>query len=286
LHKLLATLPQLNRGPLLSRLSCVVVDNDVEMSAAPVVESLRATTPMDIVYSVEPERNFSRVRNRAVGLATGDLIAFIDDDEVPTADWLTTMLAILLQTEADGVLGPVRPYFDALPPLWLRKSRICERPSHPTGMYLHWRQTRTGNALVRRAVFCSPEPFCPQYSTGGEDIDFFKRAIARGHRFIWCEEAPVYEIVPPARWKLSYYLKRAILQGRISLKYACDRPTIFSHAQMALHALAALIIYTSIIPFMTIFGLHNAITFLIKWCHHFGRLSALLGIHLVRERNF
>ncbi len=59
--------------------------------------------------------------------------------------------------------------------------------------------------------------FDPAYGrTGGEDGDFFRRQSRLGRGFVWCDEAVVYEIVPPDRWRLSFHLKKSL---RIGLLY-------------------------------------------------------------------
>ena len=37
--------------------------------------------------------------------------------------------------------------------------------------------------------------------------------IAKGHVFIWCDEAAAYEVVPPARWKRSFLVRQAMSRG-------------------------------------------------------------------------
>jgi glycosyltransferase involved in cell wall biosynthesis len=266
--------------------SCVVVDNDSCGSARIVVDEFR---PKGIVsvFDIEPERNFANVRNRAIRQAKGEYVAFIDDDEVPVEDWLLELHGAMERFKADGVLGPVRPYFDSTPPAWITKSRLCERPAHPTGLELHWRQTRTGNALLKRSVFESDGIwFDPAFRTGGEDVDFFKRAMKAGKRFVWCEEAAAYELVSPERCRKSYFLKRALLQGRISLKYATEQPTLAARLRVGAKSLVAIVCYTLALPLLCLFGVEVAMKYLIKDCHHFGRLLALLGLPVLEERNF
>ena len=149
LRRLLARLGKLKGDGEAFTLSCVVVDNDAQRSAADVVAAARAATNLEIVYDCEPERNFAAVRNRAVKISRGDFIAFIDDDEVPVnaSGWWNFWRPVAIY-ECSGVLGPVRPYFDDPSPRWLVKSKICDRPEHPTGMSLNWDQTRSGNRLT------------------------------------------------------------------------------------------------------------------------------------------
>lgn len=267
--------------------SCVVVDNDAEGSARGLIEQLRTILAVPMQYEVEPTRNFAQVRNRVVSLAPGDLLAFIDDDEVPQEDWLLRMLQTMQQSQADAVLGPVRPYFENEPPKWVVKSRICERPAYPTGTVLHWRQTRTGNVLLRAAIIRDEGlRFDPAYGSGGEDVDFFRRAALAGKKFVWCEEAPAYELVPESRLTRSYHLKRALLQGRVSLRYSTEKPSFVGRVGVAAQALTAAILYTLALPFLFLVGDHLGMIYLIKDCHHLSRLGAMLGFGRSAGRNF
>ena len=274
-------------GKLAFTLSAAVVDNDAAGSAHAVVKSFLANGALPISYEIEVERNFARVRNRVVALAKGDFLAFIDDDEVPTPEWMLNLLATQARFDVDGVLGPVRPYFEVDPPAWITRGKLCERPVHPTGMTLGWTQTRTGNALLRSGIFRERNlRFDPAFAIGGEDVDFFKRAIGTGCRFVWCEEAPAYELVPAARLRKSYFLKRALLQGQISLRYAGTRLTLATRARVAVRSLTALFLYTSFLPVLALGGFHRVMKYLIKISHHSGQVLAAAGIRPMHQRNF
>jgi succinoglycan biosynthesis protein ExoM len=267
--------------------SCVVVDNDALESARKVVERWRPNFPVTIQYEVEPARNIAVARNRALQSARGNLIAFIDDDEVPQKDWLCRLRNTLAEYDADVVLGPVRPYFDEAPPQWLLKSGLCRRESLSTGSKVHWRRTRTGNLLMRaQIVNRAGILFDPAYGTGGEDVDFFRRAAGKGKVFVWCEEAPVYELVSGNRLQRRYYIERALLQGRISLRYAMNDESISGLVVVGVKALAAILIYTCALPFLFIAARHLGIKYLIKDCHHISRLLAIFGVGDVSRRDF
>jgi glycosyltransferase involved in cell wall biosynthesis len=265
----------------------VAVDNDRESSARAMVSSLASRLRLPLRYDVVPDRNFARVRNRAVELAPGEFIAFIDDDEVPFENWLSRLHAAIKQYHADGVLGPVRPYFDQTPPRWLAKSGLCERPSYPTGTVLNWGQTRTGNTMLRKTIFSRHGVwFDPRFATGGEDKDFFKRAAAAGCKFVWCEEAAVCELVPLERQRKRYYLKRALLQGAISLKYDLDSQRSGNFSRLAFKTLTAAVGYTLLLPVFFIAGMHVLMKYLVKDCHHISRLSAMMGRPILKNRDF
>ena len=250
--------------------SVVVTDNDKTQSAQAAVREAAAMLSFPILYTVEPDQNIAKARNRAVLNSTGDYIAFIDDDESPERDWLITALHACQAHGADGVLAPVRPVFEHEPPSWLVKGRFCERPEHPTGYALDWRETRTGNVLFRRALIAGmAEPFAVAYGNGGEDTDFFKRLMEAGATFVWCNEAPVHEVVPPDRCQRRYFLKRALLRGQNERKLA--------NLASICKSLVAVPAYLLMLPFMLLAGQHWFMHYSIRLCDHAGKLAGVLG---------
>src|SRR5262249_24944284 len=151
--------------------------------------------------------------------ATGDLIAFIDDDEFPVRDWLRKLLEALSEFNVAGVLGPVVPHFDYEPPRWVKCGRFFDRPAHHTGYSIPARESRTGNVLINKGIVpAAEEPFREEFGSGGEVVDFFRRLAEKGHEFVRCSEAVTFEEVPPSRCRRGYLLKRALLRGAISVK--------------------------------------------------------------------
>jgi glycosyltransferase involved in cell wall biosynthesis len=257
--------------------SIVVADNDSQQSAKNTVEAFKASNIIKIKYCVEPEQNIALARNKAIENADGNYIAFIDDDELPAVNWLSTMLSTLTNYKADGVLGPVRPFFDINPPDWIIKGRFCDRPEHPTGLELNWRQTRTGNVLFRRDILDKLTiPFREQFGNGGEDQDFFKRLIETGHKFVWCNEAIVYEIVPPERLTRRYMLKRALLRGQNEKLHLNRRSLIKSMVAVPMYLLVLSVIWLR--------GEHEFMKFLIRLFDHIGKLLVATGIKPVKGK--
>jgi succinoglycan biosynthesis protein ExoM len=261
------------------RYSAVVADNDRAGSARAGVEAFAAQASMPVRYCLEPEQNIARVRNRALQHAEGELAAFIDDDEVPEPDWLAVMLQAMQRTGADGVLGPVNPYFDGAPPAWVKKGGFFERPVHPDGYVLRWAECRTGNVLFSRAMIEGiAEPFRPQFATAGEDMDFFRRMIDQGRRFIWCPAGAVRELIPPARMRWSFLLRRALLRGSNYPKHPQGR------GRAILKSLIAVPAYVLALPLLALLGRHLLLKYLIKLCDHSARLLAFSGWSLMKER--
>src|SRR5262249_47549740 len=111
-----------------------------------------------------------------------------------------------------------------------------------------------------------------------EDTDFFRRAIEKGHRFIWCDEALVFECVPPSRWTRRFMLKRALLRGGNSLKYPRNRLCLLAKSLVAIPA------YGLALPFLQLIGHYLFMKYLIKLCDHTGRLLAVASLNPVADR--
>ncbi|OGD32777.1 MAG: hypothetical protein A2V45_15540 [Candidatus Aminicenantes bacterium RBG_19FT_COMBO_58_17] len=286
LERLLRSLSRQETGGLFVY-SIVVVDNDVLGPAQETISRLRDELGLEIDYGIEPERTIPAARNHALRLARGNHIAIIDDDEFPPQTWLASMFRALRTFGVDGVLGPVNPFFAQEPPAWLIKGRFCERPVYRTGTLLRWDQTRTGNVLLKREVFDEHRLFFdPNWKTSGSDRAFFKSAMQLGYKFIFVEEAPVFENVPPERWKKTYYLKRALVQGFNAHRNSAGESRGVSRLLMPMKSAAAVVAYAIALPFAACIGTHVLVRCMEGGGHHLSRLSAMFGIELIKRRGF
>jgi len=258
--------------------SVVVADNDRGQSAKAVVEEIASRSPMQVFYCVEPRQNIALARNLAIENASGNFIAFIDDDEFPIPRWLVKLYTACEEYGVDGVLGPVVPHFEAGTPPWVRRGGFYNRPIYPKGLRLDWRKGRTGNVLLKRDIIPAGRPAFREEFRAGEDQDFFRRMVDLGYRFIWSADAIVYESVPPFRCRRSVMLRRALLRGAS----AALQPTV-GVVNIAKSVLA-IVIYVSALPVALLLGQHRFMTLLVKLCDHLGKLLALLGINPIKEQ--
>jgi succinoglycan biosynthesis protein ExoM len=204
------------------------------------------------------------------------------DDEIPGPGWLVTMFKALNAYKADGVLGPVKPQFEETPPQWVVDGKFYEKPGrkrHRDGDVLHWLDTRTSNVFMRRDVIANGDMlFRAALGRGGEDKEFFSRMIATGRVFVWCNEAPVFEVIPPGRCRRTFMLKRALLRGKVSLLYPC------AGLRDNLKSVLAIILYTPALPFLLLRGQHIFMTYLIAYCDHIGKILGLVGLDVIKEK--
>ena len=116
--------------------------------------------------------------------------------------------------------------------------------------------------------------------SGGGDAVFFKKMIQRGKVFVWCDEACVYEAVPPQRQTRAYYIKRAFTRG---LTEAWET-RVFSPG--TLRSLVAIPLYTAALPFLWLLGQHLFMRYLVKDCDHLAKILGFIGIKVVSERPY
>ena len=87
----------------------IVVDNASTDSTRDVVESFRGARPVRYVYESTP--GVSRARNAGCRAAGGDIVAFLDDDAVPTGTWLENIENAFLKSKSIGIVGGAIHHF-------------------------------------------------------------------------------------------------------------------------------------------------------------------------------
>lgn len=208
LRELLRELAKLTfRKVPIPRLEIIVVDTpDNSGSAQEICET--ASLPWPIKYVVEPRRGLTYARNRAIAEAGAvDFVALIDDDEVPSPQWLDEHLWAQAEFAADVVSGPAMPKYASGVAEWVKNGRFFDRQVRATGTTR--RSCPTNNVLVATHVFKRVPKFDDTFAlSGAEDIDFFLRVSQAGYRIVWSQEAVVFESVSAKRGTVAWILRR------------------------------------------------------------------------------
>jgi len=207
LHKLLISL--LNQECESKFVYTIIVsDNDSECSAEPIVKEF-IKNGLNIIYDVEPVKNISLNRNRALSHATGDFIAILDDDQYVGNRWLLYLYNTIITYHADVAFGAVIPIFKEGTSTLIRKSNaygIANCPDGFSGGMLY----HTGNCCFRTELITDmKEPFDVQLGTQmSEDTKFFELLRQQGCKIVWSKQATCYEYISPSRTKISWLLRR------------------------------------------------------------------------------
>lgn len=198
-----------------TRLELVIVDNAPEAAARSMTESLLARAPFPVVYVHEPAPGIANARNAGWAAARGRLVASIDDDETAHPLWLARLLAARETLDAAVVFGPVETVLPTAVTLHQEYFKAFFARVGPQQTQRLDRFYGMGNSLLVKAAMGSDEPFHKDANEiGGEDDFLFSRLIKQGVVFGWAHDALVYEVVPEARARLAYTLRRTFGYGQ------------------------------------------------------------------------
>jgi succinoglycan biosynthesis protein ExoM len=264
----------------------IIVDNDAAESARPVVEAPASSRlPFPIHYAVQPKRGIAITRNLTVAMASGDWLAFIDDDERAPERWLAQLVEAAARHGADGVLGPVVPVVPDDAPGWIRRGTFYDFPRMESGGIVPLNRLRFGNVLLRGAPLrAEPGPFNPAYGLmTGEDGDLLARMANKGAKIVWCDEAIVHEPVENARLSLRWLLQRALSGGqefaRKTLAGTYGSVTLLRRIKLFVQAAAQMAVAGVLALVSWPVGRHRAVAWLIKASANLGKLSIFWGWH-------
>ncbi len=162
-------------------------------------------------------------RNRGIGVAEGDVIAFFDDDAVADRRWIEELVRMYVEYDAISAGGKILPLWmgekpDYLPEefYWLIGATYLGFPDEVREV----RNTFTSNLSFRADVIRRIGGFrseflerngIPMQSEETEVCERMRRIYGRG--VMYNPNAVVYHKVYPEKLKYSYLLRRCFWQG-------------------------------------------------------------------------
>ena len=204
------------RAPAGWQVGVTIVDDDPDRSAAGVAAGLDELFELGCTYLFCGSQNISRARNAGLesAMREADWVGSIDDDVVVPPDWVS-ICASAVAGDHDAVTGPLIKDFSNGPP-WLRREPFDQLgymsgvDGQPTLV------CATGNNWIS-AEFLRARPalrFSPDLGqSGGEDMEFFHRAVEAGLRPVYSLGSAVTETEPVSRCTFSYQIRRAFWLG-------------------------------------------------------------------------
>lgn len=200
LDRCLAALAALAQGPQ----EIIIADNASAQEIGVLETLIERHHPLPIRLVQEPLQGAAPARNTAVAAATGSVLAFLDCDCRPRADWLQRgcdLLAshavaggpVVVSWEAGD--GPITPAaaFDLL--FGFDVARSYRRHQH----------VLTSNMWVRRDVFEAVGPFRQNVS---EDVEWCHRAALKGYRLAFDPHLVVFHRALSERAQLNARWRR------------------------------------------------------------------------------
>ena len=213
-----------------SQIGVLIVDNAPGGDTANILAQARDRLSVRLDLVEEPQRGISEARNRAAQetlARNAHLLAFIDDDDLPEADWLAELIKKYDETGADIVMGNRR-----------RPSGYAIDPAEPHSQVTLWKPNglpdllSTCNVLINTRILetlAREGPiFDPVFSSmGGGDADFFVRARKAGATFTAAPRSIIDFRVEGARSSFHGGIRRKLKggcsQGTLARKYVKGR---------------------------------------------------------------
>ena len=260
----------------------IVADNDAQPSAQALVDSTRDLSPFPITYVHCPKSNISIARNACLEASTGAFLAFIDDDEIASPQWLHELYAVALDTEADAVLGPVRAVYERGSPGWMARGDF--HSTRPVWVNGHIRTGYTCNVLLdmrsRRVVGRRFDLALGQ--SGGEDTQFFTAVTDAGGEIAFAPRALIEEPVPPKRASFDWLAKRRFRSGQTHGRILSEKHKGTARIKQALLA-ASKSGYCAVVAGAAAFSPVTRNGFALRAALHAGVVTGLLGVREIRQ---
>jgi GT2 family glycosyltransferase len=204
----------------------VVVDHNPDL-----LLDLRARLPDVIVTPNAQDRGLSGGRNTGLDFATGDLVAFIDDDAIPEPDWLERLSDAYRDPAVIGVGGQVKPSWDGPVPQWFPAefgwvvgcgyTGLPETPA-PVRNFIGCNMSFRRQDVAAMGGFRIDLGRVGLAPVGCEETEFCIRLLRErpGHQLRFEPEALVHHSVPRNRMKWAYFQARCYSEGRSKARVA------------------------------------------------------------------
>jgi GT2 family glycosyltransferase len=182
-------------------------------------------------------------RNVGIRRATGEIVAFLDDDVIAFPDWASHTVAGLAEDTVAGVTGPALPLWEDPQMAWFPEELYWILSCTAWSGWDRVREVRNAwgmNSAFHRRTFDSVGLFLTQtgYHAGpfAEDNEFSLRVRLRtGKRILYIPQARVWHRVHRHRLDWSFMRSRAYWIGRsrrnLIRAYASEQPPSSSLSQ-------------------------------------------------------
>ncbi len=166
----------------------------------------------------------SAARNAGAAVATGDVLAFTDDDCEPDPDWLTWLARVHRDGRFAAVGGPNLPP----PPQSWQQAVVAAAPGAPSHVMIDDEEAEHlpgCNLSVCKRAYHAVGGFDAAFETAGDDVDFCWRLRAAGYRLGFAPGAVVWHHRRPS---IAAFLRQQAGYGRAERLLMAKHPQRFA----------------------------------------------------------
>ncbi|WP_312562785.1 glycosyltransferase [Anaerospora sp.] len=203
----------------------IVVDNNSTDNTKQVVEdwmSALPQSPLQKFYLFEARQGLSHARNTGITNARGRIIAFLDDDAIPSENWLSNIYkAFTKYPDALALGGKILPNFEVPRPDWLAPKHetflsIMDLGStdqeYPAGKFPFGANMAFRKEVFKTTLFPTNLGRKGNSLLSGEETALFQD-VARQGKIYYIPDIRVVHFIPKERLTKEWLLSRIYAQG-------------------------------------------------------------------------
>jgi GT2 family glycosyltransferase len=196
----------------------IVVDDGSKDDTAAIVRGFEVR-----LISTE-NRGLSAARNVGLEAATGEIVAYIDDDACPDPDWLLYLASAFRNSDYAAIGGPNVPF----PNDGFVANCVAHAPGGPTHVLISDTEAEHipgCNMAFRKTCLEAVGGFDPQFRIAGDDVDMCWRLQKRGWKLGFAHSATVWHhcrnsVKTYLKQQWNYGVAEALLQKKWPEKYS------------------------------------------------------------------
>lgn len=198
----------------------IIIDNNSKDNTAKVVQEYQAASLLNSVsikYYFEPEQGQAFARHRAMKEAEGELVGFLDDDNLPHTNWVAQAYNFgQSHPHAGAYGGQVKGKFEVIPPLGFEKISRFFALVEGTKAYCYNHRYKSirkrmyppgAGIVIRKKAWLESVTKRPSFPQACEDIEFLFYLWQKGWEIWFNPEMEIDHFITKNRLEKQYLIR-------------------------------------------------------------------------------